>query len=733
MDVRRVVAGAAGLALMLAGSVVAAGQLHGRVIDGRTGLPISGAEVTIVGLTASVTTDADGRFTWEPDPQPPFVVVIILPGGAVAQPITLDSLDPAAVLTLTAEAFSDSVTVSGVAPSIDAAPAAGLTLVTGQEIKQRAPANLTEALENVPGVSQVSEGQAAVPAVRGLARGRTLILIDGARVTSERRAGPSATYLDPGSVEGIDVARGPGSVAYGSDAFGGVISVRTRRPDHQAPLSFRASGTVGAGVPDRRADFEVSKGFGTGGVLAQFRFADVNDYDGPSDPVINSGYQNSGLLFRVEQQVGGGLFSAGWQSDLGRDVERPRNNSDAVRFYYPFENSHRFTASYRHTDVDGFGTVRVTGLLGRYEIRTDQDRVPTPTDPRSIERADVTANDFQVRVTSERAVGDVKLEMGVDVNGRFDLEAHDVRIAFDEAGAVTSIDDTVSIDSARRTDSGVFVQAERSLVPHVSAAGGLRLDVVNTVNTGGYFGDKSVTNGALAGFGALTFGPFDGVSLTAQVARGFREPTISDRFFRGPTGRGFVTGNPDLEPETSLQFDVGARYAAGRVRLAAYYYHYRINDLIERFEADEDFFFFRNRGRTRIRGVETEMQASLGRGYSLELAAQVARGQALDDSAALDDIAAPSFSVVLRKTFRALITSHVRVGLTAEDTRPGPSEIVTPGFTSLDAGVNWQITPELSLRGSARNLLNQEVYASPSRRWVFAPGRSASLAATVQF
>ena len=54
-----------------------------------------------------------------------------------------------------------------------------------------------QALETVPGINQVSEGHASVPAVRGMARGRTLFLIDGGRVSSERRVGPSATFLDP--------------------------------------------------------------------------------------------------------------------------------------------------------------------------------------------------------------------------------------------------------------------------------------------------------------------------------------------------------------------------------------------------------------------------------------------------------------------------------------------------------------------------------------------------------
>ena len=104
-----------------------------------------------------------------------------------------------------------------------------------------------QALETVPGINQVSEGHASVPAVRGLARGRTLFLIDGGRVTAERRVGPSGTFLDPSVIEGIDIARGPGSVAYGSDALGGVISVRTRRAEPGSPL--RATGDRRALVP----------------------------------------------------------------------------------------------------------------------------------------------------------------------------------------------------------------------------------------------------------------------------------------------------------------------------------------------------------------------------------------------------------------------------------------------------------------------------------------------------
>lgn len=715
--------------------LASAAAFEGRVLDERTGRPIAGAEVTIVGLPGATKTDADGRFTWTPNPQPPFTILIVLPGGRLAKPVYVETVDWSAVMTLSvAPAVSEEVTVAaGVAPSIDAAPAAGMTLVTGREIEMRAPANLLQALENVPGVTRVSEGQAAVPAVRGLARGRTLILIDGGRVTAERRVGPSATFLDPASVEGIDVARGPGSVAYGSDAFGGVISVRTRRPDHNAPLHVELSGTAGAGIPDRRASAVVSKGFGAGGVLAQVHVRDADDYDSREGRVLNSGWSGSGFLLRGERQMGGGVLSVGWQSDLGRDIERPRSNSAAVRYYYPYENSHRFTTSYEASNVRGFERVKLAGLLGAYDQRTDQDAVPTATDPRHIERADISAKDFQIRLTADRTMAETSLELGVDVNGRLGLEAHDINVFHDLDGNVVEATDNLSIDSARRNATGLFMQAQRVLVPRLVATGGARVDVVRTVNEGGFFGDRSTSNGAVSGFGSLTAGPFSGLTFTGQVSRGFRDPTLSDRYFRGPTGRGFVTGNPDLDPETSLQFDVSVRYSISRVRVATYVYHYRIADLVERYETETDFFFFRNRGRARINGVEIEAQADLGRGFALEVNGQFSRGRALDDDTALDDIAAPSVGFVLRRALADRGTAYVRLVRYAEDTRPGPSEIDAPGFTDVDAGASWRLVQHLELRAAARNLLNERYYASPDRRFVLAPGRSVAVTAVVTY
>ena len=722
------------LVLLLFAATVPAFALEGRVIDKASGNPVAGAEVSILGRPGSTVTDAEGRFVWQPDPAPPFEVLVVLRGERYTKPVLIDALPESGPLEVMVEALvSEAVTVTaGAAPDIQTTPGNGATLLTRADLDIRQPVNLMQALENVPGVSQVSEGHASVPAVRGMARGRTLILIDGARVTSERRVGPSATFLDPFVLDSVEVSRGPGSVAYGSDAFGGVIYARTRRAAPGSPLGVRLIGTVGAGIPERRAGVEVSKGVENGGFIVQAHYRDIDDYRSPEGDVFNSGANDSGFLARGEHALGRGTLGIGWQSDFGRDVERPRNNSRTVRFFYPEEDSHRLTANYSLRDVAGFTRVGVDGFVGSYAQLTDQDRFATATTGRSVERADVRAGDFQVRGIAERFAGNARVEFGLDVNGRFNLEALDIIQAFDVAGMLTRDTTNVSIEDARRTDTGVFGSIEMPVGRLVVAAAGARVDRITTRNTGGFFGDLSTSNAAGSGYGSITAGPFAGISVTAQVSRGFRDPVLSDRYFRGPSGRGFITGNPDLEPERSLQFDLATRFTARRARFAVFLYQYNIEDLIERYQEQTDFFFFRNRGEGRVRGFEVESQLDLGWGFTGEVAAQIARGRLLDDNTFLDDAPADNISVQLRKAVRRGF-AQVRVAAYGEDDRPGPTEIVMPGYTLVDLSGGLPLSRNLDLRGLVRNVLDETYYASPDSRFVLAPGITGSVTLVARF
>ena len=123
------------------------------------GTPVAGAEVSILGSSGTATTDSDGPFTWTPDPPVPFEVLAVTPGGNFMKPILVERLAAGQALVLTVESLvSERITVSGAAPNIEATPSAATASLSQAEIQTRLPSNLVQALENVAGVNQVSEG-----------------------------------------------------------------------------------------------------------------------------------------------------------------------------------------------------------------------------------------------------------------------------------------------------------------------------------------------------------------------------------------------------------------------------------------------------------------------------------------------------------------------------------------------------------------------------------------------
>ena len=716
-------------ALLVAGRAEA---LEGRVVNGLTGNVVAGAEVGIAGLPGTVRTDRDGKFVWAPDPPFPFTVIVILPNGRLARPVRVSTLSASTLIVPIDPVVTESLVIAGSAPSIDATPGTSSTLVPSADIARRAPASLMQALENVTGVGGVAEGQNAVPAIRGLARGRTLLLVDGSRLFSERRAGPSVSFLAPDNLDRIDIVRGPASVAYGSDAFGGVISLITARPDAGAPLTARLSSTIGAGVPAERYEAQVAAGLrGRAGVVVHARKREAEDYSSPDGVVPNSAWRDEGVLVRAGVNAGG-WWTAGWQGDFVRDSGLPRSDFQTLLVSMPFERSKRGSISFDRPAVPLIGHLSVAGLFSHYEQRLDQDRVAAPGRPRRIDRADIDGTDVELRALARNAIGSVRLTAGAGVTDRHDMHAHDIALIFNAAGSLTSTVDVASIASARKRNTGVFAQVEAPLVSRLTMTAGARFDRVRSVNIGGFFGDRAVSHRAFSGSVSLAYRPWAPLTLAGQVSRGFRDPTLSDRFFRGPVGRGFIVGNPDLDPERSVQFDVTVQYDTTRWRVSAAYYRYDISDLIERYQSGTDTFLFRNRGLAEIRGVELEGSLTLSRGLTIEASAQAGRGRAADNGAALDDVGPARAILQARQEFGTRVLVVARVAAIAKDSAPGPSEVATPGYVDTGVTASWRIARWLELRAASANLLNQRYYSSPSSRGVLAPGRYATVTAVIK-
>ena len=410
-----------------------------RVVD-ENGRAVPGARVSILGRAGSVAADPKGELTLESEPPPPFELGVFSPSGAWLGIVRVESRtqgDAVRDLVLPAARSTEVFVSAGTAASLLAPPANPVSLVSKRELEERQPSRLVEAIESLPGVGKSDESSSAVPVVRGLARGRTLVMLDDGRVSAERRAGASASYLNPFALEAVEVVRGPGSVAYGSDALGGIVHARTPMPEPGvfgaryrfsagAGGSPEATGGVGLNVPAGPAAFSLS--------LYQ---RSQGDYESPNGVQDNSAVRDRGFVLRGLVPLGEARLWASYQLDQVRDMGKPQADLPTTRTFYPSENSSRFTLGLDVPDVAGFSSLELRGFLGEYGIVTNRQRQPNETTTLRNALSDVDAKDYSVRLLGRRSFGAAGLRVGADVNGRTGLEALNIVESFDEAGNQT--------------------------------------------------------------------------------------------------------------------------------------------------------------------------------------------------------------------------------------------------------------------------------------------------------
>ncbi|MBI9069921.1 MAG: TonB-dependent receptor [Salinivirgaceae bacterium] len=111
---------------------------------------------------------------------------------------------------------------------------AKITSITSKQIELQAPQTSADLIGSSGEVFiQKSQQGGGSPMIRGFSTNRLLISVDGVRMnTAIFRAGnvQNIISIDPFSIEQTEVLFGPGSVIYGSDAIGGVMSFSTLTP-----------------------------------------------------------------------------------------------------------------------------------------------------------------------------------------------------------------------------------------------------------------------------------------------------------------------------------------------------------------------------------------------------------------------------------------------------------------------------------------------------------------------
>src|SRR5512143_1259141 len=236
-------------------AAASAAEIRGRVV-GAADNPVAGAIVLQRSSGAKTETDAEGRFTLSVPDANRFVLEVIHPDYLEREfEITTRDLKKPVVLTvmpLIPQAKEVVVTAMRYPELAIQVPAAN-TVVSGQTLSEELAPNINDGLQDVPGVGALgTAGFSLVPSIRGLARRRVLYLVDAARLESDRRPGPNASFVSPDDIERIEVLRSASSVFYGSDAIGGVIQILTRGPSFETGIHGRLTAGFGSVNGEKR-------------------------------------------------------------------------------------------------------------------------------------------------------------------------------------------------------------------------------------------------------------------------------------------------------------------------------------------------------------------------------------------------------------------------------------------------------------------------------------------------
>jgi len=526
-------------------------------------------------------------------------------------------------------------------------------------------------------------------------------LVSGARISSERRAGASTSFIDPLLMKSVDVLRGPSTTQHGSGALGGVLRSSPRSFDGWSmDLGYASSGDgahqlVGIG----------GEGWSLG--IAHRSAGDAETATG--DP-LNSAYDQYSAIARGAWQGSRLSYDLLFVPSYGQDIGKSNTDFPDRITTYPRE---------RH------------GLL-RFAVASDrdwkgqiffhaQDLVTNVYEPGvAWSSVDNESIDFGLRWDGTHRVSDTfGFVYGVESYNRRGVTAEESRQDFG-LGATGQVERTLTLDDGRQDELGVYAVLEiEGLGARWEA--GTRYSWIQQENAGGAAEEHDAWSGNVG-----VAWPFaKRWELRGAASSGVRFPGLTELFFSGTTGRGETVGNPALESERALNTEATLRWLGRGLFVGGTLFHNRIDDYIERIELKGNQRSFVNLTSGTIRGVEVEGAFHPAESWNLFWSGASLRGRS-SGGEPLSDV--PPVSLALGGGCRVGRWS-IESSWTWRDAKsdPGNDEKPIPSAHLWDVAVMRSIAASWTLAVAATNLLDEEYFRSADRKAPFARGRSFTL------
>jgi len=708
-------------------------EIKGKVLN-LGGSPVAQAEVLHRPSGVKSLTDAEGLFTLIVPDETRIRLEINHPDYVEQEVIlTEKNLQKRIVITLIPYIVQrEEVVVTAMRhPESSASVPAAETVVLTEILEEEMHPNITEGISSLPGVSSMGAGGfSLVPNIRGLARRRVLILIDNARVTSDRRTGPNASFVDPKDIERIEVLRSPSSVLYGSDAIGGVIHILTKKPSMQDGLNGRINAKYGTVNREKGGGVAFEGSRKNTGFYLSFQANDAENYSSPSGEVLQSQFTQGTLVGKISHVTDKREVFFSFFGSRGHDIGKANQLSLTQPTWYPKENQNYFQIHWNEKGLGKEGELAFQAYFNPNFLETIKETYDEATGDKTEESySKIQSLNFGALLSYRKKIGEhFRLSGGLDFYGRSSVESSTKDTDYDAFGNVTNELEQKPFSEGNRKDLGVFFSADYSGIRNLDMIGGFRWDYIRLEALPGDTPPSAESEyRAWTGFLGGSFKLTDEIVLFANIAKAYRAPSLNELFYSGITGRGMIIAQPDLRPETSFNLDGGVKFIFKRLFTGFYLFYYEIDDLIERYMIDpvERIRTYGNVEQGRLSGYELEVEyypipkwKLFGNIYSF-------KGKSKVTGEPLNDIP-PSRLFLGTRVWFGRFTTEINATLQLRKDDMGPDEMLfdLPGYEVVNLKASYYYNKSFRFYLLLSNLMDRAYLARPDADAVEEPGRN---------
>lgn len=523
---------------------------------------------------------------------------------------------------------------------------AAVSVVNGDEMRQAAPrVNLSESLGAVPGLqvqNRQNYAQDLQLSIRGFGSRSTYgvrglrIYVDGIPATMPDGQGQTSN-IDIGSVDTIEVLRGPFSALYGNSS-GGVINVTsqtgTQPPTVEASSYYgsfgtwhygmKATGAVGDGSHAGDVDYTVSTNRFTTHGYRDHSGARKNLANARLGVRINDVSKLTLLLNSVDIKANdaGGLTADEW-----RDNPRQSPRGDQ---YNTRKNTRQTQAGLRYErQLSAQDDLSVMMYAGERETTQFQSipRAPQLKPSHAGGVIDLTRHyqGIDTRLTHRgELLVPVTLTAGLDYENMSER-----RKGYENFVMVNGAPQYGEQGALRRNERNLmwnvdpYLQTQWQLTDKLSLDAGVRYssvwfdsnDYYITPGNGDDSGDASYHKWLPAG--SLKYALTDAWNVYLSAGRGFETPTINELSYRSDNQSGLNFG---LKPSTNDTVEIGSKTRIGNGLLTAALFQTDTDNEIVVDSSSGGRTSYKNAGKTRRQGMELGLDQQFGESWRLKAA-----------------------------------------------------------------------------------------------------------------